>query len=506
MLYRETIMKLSNMKLPKVLVTTLYAAITACCAHAASAASNDLELYMDTETKQIFAEPGANRVRIGSFRAVDETAAESVVVQPVTSEPAPPATRLAEIETKLEEQSQLLATVQQGNTRSRWAETLQVRGYVQTRYTEMLSGDEGVNLWSDRSVGDENSLGDADKNYLIRRARLVVQGDIGERLSIYLQPDFASSAGTTGNVLQMRDVYGDFYFDKGRVHRLRVGQSKVPYGFENMQSSSNRLSLDRNDAFNSAVKDERDLGVFYYYTPADVQARFAEINSAGLKPTGNYGLFGLGLYNGQGANRGDRNDNQHVVARLSYPWKFSDGQFFEAGVQAYSGKYLPAVAAYRAANNTSLTPIIDGQHEFGFDDERVGISAIWYPQPFGVQAEWNWGTSPQLNLATNTINEEDLEGGYIQAMYMTTNELGTFIPFVKWQYYNGANKGETNAPENDVNDMELGVEWQIAREVELSAVYHMMDRTNLVTGNRAGRIDYRNFEADALRLQLQYNY
>lgn len=506
MLNRETIMKLSNVKLTKAIVTTLYAAIAACCAHAATAASADLELYLDTETKQIFAEPGTNRVRIGSFRPVDEAEAESVVVQPVAAESGAPAARLAEIETKLEEQSQLLTTVQQGNTRSRWAESLQLRGYLQTRYTEMLSGDEGVNLWSDRSVGDENSLGDADKNYLIRRARLVIQGDIGERLSIYLQPDFASTAGTTGHVLQMRDAYGDFYIDKGRVHRLRVGQSKVPYGFENLQSSSNRLTLDRNDAFNSSVKDERDLGVFYYYTPAEVQARFAEINSAGLKHSGNYGMFGLGLYNGQGANRGDRNDNQHVVARVSYPWKFADGQFFEAGVQAYSGKYAPAVGAYRSANNTSVTPIIPGQDTFGFDDERVGVSAIWYPQPFGVQAEWNWGKGPQLDLATNTIKEEDLEGGYIQAMYMTTNELGTFIPFVKWQYYDGANKAETNAPANDVNDLELGVEWQIAREVELAAVYHMMDRTNLVTGNRAGRIDYQNFDTDAIRLQLQYNY
>ncbi len=499
------------MKLPNLFIRTLYAAIAVSCAQAANAASNDLELYMDTGTKQIFAEPGTNRVRIGSFRPVDEAAVAVTTEQAVAPEAGTaaqqvPAERLADIETRLEEQTRLLASVQQGNTRSRWAESLQMRGYLQSRYTELLDGDESINLWSDRSVGDENSLGDADKNYLIRRARVVLQGDIGDRLSIYLQSDFASTSGTTNHLLQMRDAYGDFYIDKGRVHRLRVGQSKVPFGFENLQSSSNRLTLDRNDAMNSAVRDERDLGVFYYYTPANVQTLFAEINSAGLKHSGNYGMFGLGLYTGQGANRGDRNDNQHVVARLSYPWKFSDGQYFEAGIQAYSGKYAPSTGAYRSASNTSLTPIIPLDHEFGFDDERIGVSAIWYPQPFGIQAEWNWGRSPQLNLANNTITEEDLEGGYVQAMFMTTNELGTFLPFIKWQYYDGANKAETNAPANDVNDIEIGVEWQIAREVELTAVYHMMDRNNLVTGNRSGRPDYEKFDADALRLQLQYNY
>jgi hypothetical protein len=48
----------------------------------------------------------------------------------------------------------------------------------------------------------------------------------------------------------------------------------VPYGFENLQSSQNRLALDRSDALNSAVKDERDLGAFYYYTPLATQAMF----------------------------------------------------------------------------------------------------------------------------------------------------------------------------------------------------------------------------------------
>jgi hypothetical protein len=437
-----------------------------------AACAESLQLYEDSQTKQIYSEPGPNRVPLGKFQRVEET-------KPAPATAASP---------------------------SPFNERFQIRGYLQTRYTEMLGGEAGVNLWSDRSVGDQKSLGDADKNYLIRRARLVFQGDVGERLSFYIQPDFASSAGTTGNVAQMRDAYGDVYLTTDRVHRLRVGQSKVPFGWENLQSSSNRLALDRADALNSAVRDERDLGIFYYFTPKQVQARFDEINKRGLKHSGNYGMVGVGLYNGQGANRGDRNDNQHVVARISYPWKFANGQFFEAGVQAYSGEYVPSTAAYRAPQDVSLTPTIADDFEFGYDDERVGVSAIWYPQPFGLQAEWNWGRTPGLDLATNSILETDLEGGYVQAMYKLEHRLGTFLPFVKWQYFDGASKAENNAPLNEVNDLEIGVEWQIAAPLELAAVYHRMNRTNLVTGNRAGRIDYQRFEADALRLQLQLNF
>lgn len=414
--------------------------------------------------------------------------------------------------------------------------SVKLRGYVQVRNTTMLGGDDGINLWSDRSVGDDKSLGDADKNFLIRRARLVIYGDYGDHLSYYIQPDFASSVGGTtnsnasgaGNFAQLRDAYGDIYFDKTRVHRIRVGQSKIPFGFENLQSSQNRLALDRNDALNSAVRDERDLGAFYYYTPETTQALFEEIGKLGLKHTGNYGQFGIGAYNGQGANARDQNDNYHVVARYTYPWKTESGQIYEAGIQGYKGEYVSTTGAYSRRNAVgtlaSVTPTLgtgtplSGRN--GIDDERVGLSFMMYPQPFGLQAEWNWGKTPGLDLASNSIEKKNLNGGYVQAMYKIDNvhffdTNGTVIPFIKYQYFDGYNKAETNSPKNQVHDWELGVEWQIAPEVEVTAVYHRMNRTNLVTGNRAtasasnnlpAREDYENFNADALRVQVQYNY
>lgn len=428
--------------------------------------------------------------------------------------------------------------VQKKKESKSWTSRVNMRGYVQVRNTQMLGGDEGVNLWSDRSVGDDHSLGDADKNFLIRRARIIIFGDYGDHLSYYIQPDFASSVGGTsnsnasgaGNFAQLRDAYGDVYIDKERVHRVRVGQSKVPYGFENLQSSSNRLALDRNDAFNSAVRDERDLGAFYYYTPTNIQALFEEINKSGLKHSGNYGMFALGLYNGQGANARDQNDNYHVVSRLTYPWKTQSGQIYEAGIQAYKGDYISTTGAYSRRNPvtgvlaSSAAPTLgtgiplSGRN--GIEDERVGISFIMYPQPFGIQAEWNWGNTPGLDITKNVIEKKSLNGGYVQAMYKIDNfqflsTNGTLIPFIKWQYFDGYNKAETNSPENHVNDWELGLEWQLAPEVELTAVYHRMNRTNLVTGNRAtasaannlpAREDYENFKAEALRVQLQYNF
>lgn len=453
--------------------------------------------------------------------------------------------------------------VQKKKEKSFSTSKVNLRGYVQIRNTTMLGGDDGVNLWSDRSVGDDRSLGDQDKNFLIRRARIIVFGDVGDRLSYYIQPDFASSIGGTtnsnasgaGNFAQLRDAYGDIYLTKNRVHRIRVGQSKVPFGFENLQSSQNRLALDRADALNSAVRDERDLGAFYYFTPEATQAMFKEIQDMGLKHSGNYGQFGIGLYNGQGANARDRNDNNHVVARYTHPWKTETGQYYEVGIQAYKGDYVSTTGAYRTNRNTAqvgainaaqpavaangatlaaaagcvaiptaaqsaagiratCTPRTSNSDRNGISDERVGISLMMYPQPFGLQAEWNWGKTPGLDMASNTVKEQNLHGGYVQAMYKIDNfkvfeTNGVLIPFVRWQYFDGFNKAETNSPENHVNDWEIGAEWQIAPEVELVAYYHRMKRNNLVTGASNSTLvksDYESFNADALRVQLQYNF
>lgn len=286
-----------------------------------------MELFMDSDTKQLFAEPGPNRVSMGRFVPADATPAVKTVDLSETADTPVPVERLDAAATKTASGSGSAVQLRQLPEGNPWTRRFNARGYVQNRYTAMLGGDDGINLWSGRSVGDAGSLGDADKNFLIRRARLILAGDVGDHLSFYLQPDFASSAGGRGNIAQVRDVYADIYLDPTREHRFRIGQSKVPYSFENLQSSSNRLAFDRQDALNSSARDERDLGLFYYYTPAVVQQRFREIAAMGLKHSGNYGLFGLGVYNGQGANRGDRNDNQHVIARLSYPWQLDSGQF-----------------------------------------------------------------------------------------------------------------------------------------------------------------------------------
>lgn len=446
--------------------------------------SPDLELYVDTQTKQIYAEPGPNRVSVGTYRRVDPAAtaaapkpAAAAEAPAAASAPAPAATQHASS-----------GASASSSSKKKWYDLLSLRGYTQFRYNEVMSGDRDIRLWSDPGVGE-------NRNMTIRRARLIISGDVGEHLSLYLQPDFSSSTadGSTGNVAQLRDVYGDIFFDKAKNFRVRVGQSKIPYSFENLQSSQNRLSLDRNDALNSCCRDERDLGAFFYWEPTEKRELFRALVANGLKGSGDYGVFALGVYNGQGSNRTEANDNMHLVTRFTWPHKFANGQIVEAGIQAYRGRYLPINTA---TGGTASLATRD------YKDKRLGLHAVWYPQPFGLQSEWNWGTGPQLNANRTAINEEHLNGGYVQAMYKQDKVFGhgTVIPFVKWQYFDGAIKSQTNAPYTKVRDWELGVEWQPFPEVELTTVYHLMNRNNVTAS------PYAAFNSDVLRVQVQINY
>lgn len=373
---------------------------------------------------------------------------------------------------------------QEAAKKKAWYEILSIRGYAQIRYNRLLETNPDLKCdQCDKSLGDNGGL-------FIRRARLIFSGNVHERVFVYIQPDIASSASSSSlNFFQLRDAYFDLALDNNKEYRLRIGQSKIPYGFENLQSSSNRLTLDRNDALNSAIANERDLGVFFYYAPTEIRKRFEELTSLGLKGSGDYGVFGIGVYNGQTANKPEANDNLHAVARVSYPFKLANGQFIEPGIQAYTGQYTITDVTSKVATEGLYT------------DRRAAATLVIYPQPLGFQAEYNIGKGPEYDAATNSIKTKDLQGGYAQTMYMMKLGNQTLIPFVKLQYYDGGKKHEKDAPGYLVYQTEIGAEWQFIRNFELTAVYSIEDRTVMNAANPSN-----NQHGSRLRLQAQFNF
>ncbi len=405
----------------------------------------------------------------------------AIVTAPAAAEPAPePAAEPAQEPAK--------------EKKPEWYETLKIRGYTQFRYNRLPTFDTNealVNDQGDKYIGAGSGFG-------IRRARVIIYGDVHPQVAVYLQTDFASAIADQNHVAIVRDWYADIALDADKEFRFRVGQSKVPFGFENLQSSQNRLPFDRNDAINSAVKDERDLGLFAYWAPAHIRKRFKDLVDNNLKGSGDYGVVGLGVYNGQTANRFDRNDNLHVVGRISYPFQFGE-QFVELGVGGYTGLYQ-IKTEIDEENPEYFVKDTDGN----LRDARAIVSAVVYPQPFGLQAEYNFGKGPQQLEGTSSptiIATDDVKGGYVQAMYKFDEPMGTvsLIPYVRGTMYEGGKKFETNTPRYDIQELELGAEWQIIKPLEVTLAYMFSDRTS-------SKAPYAQQKGQVARIQVQVNY
>ena len=379
-----------------------------------------------------------------------------------------------------------------------WYEKLRLRGYTQMRLNEIVSGDAtapaGVSRL--RTIGDSGVR--ADNNFSFRRIRLILQGDLNDYVSLYFQPDFAAAVSNQSvgerreGTVSLRDMYADVFPTGDKSLRIRLGQSKVPFGWENLQSSSNRLALDRTDGINSALPGERDIGIVAYYTPDRVQAIWDRLEDDGQKLFGNYGAFGLGVFNGQGLNRTETNNSTMQVAMATWPFALDgiglDGQVFELGGAIMRNRVSPEV------RSGGVSPV-------AFKDNRVGLHAILYPQPFGLQGEWNWGTGPEFDPATGQIEERPLRGGYVQAMMkIDESPIGRIYPFARWQYYRGGFKAAVNAPRLETEELELGLEVLVNSALELTATYGWASRKE-ADERRFGRA-----EGQLLRLQAQWNY
>ncbi len=372
-----------------------------------------------------------------------------------------------------------------------WYDKLKIRGYTQFRYNRLPSFDSNpllVNRQGDRTIGEGNGVS-------IRRARLILFGDVHEHVSIYLQPDFASSIGDQGGVGILRDWYADLFLDKQKEFRFRVGQSKVPYGFENLQSSQNRLALDRNDALNSAVRDERDMGAYFYWSPPTFRERFKHLVDSGLKGSGDYGIVGVGVYNGQTANQPALSDSLHVIGRVSVPFKLCE-QFIEIGGGGYYGRY-----------NVTVTDREDLDYVLADDDgdltdARAFGTVVVYPQPIGFVAEYTFGRGPMQGRNTpSNIGSRWLQGGYAQLMLKLDDVLGmvAVIPFARGTYYDGGKKFFVNAPHYLVKELELGVEVQIVKALEVVLAYDITSRTS-------DSFPYEQQAGQITRVQVQVNY
>jgi phosphate-selective porin len=221
-----------------------------------------LDLYVDNDTQQIYAAPGKNRIKLGSFEKredVDQLKAtlkaeiEAELKSKHENQTENPE-KISKVDNALDagsseytKVSQVEQSVKKGNTPANISYgkngfefatdndkfSLAIQNRMQARFAEPFDSDPRTLADLDR---DENS-------FMIRRARTKLNGHAyAPWLKYYLQYDWSQPV--------LRDL--SLTIDKYKWAQVRIGRGKVSYNNERVSSSGNQQFVNRsivNDIF-----------------------------------------------------------------------------------------------------------------------------------------------------------------------------------------------------------------------------------------------------------------
>ncbi len=272
--------------------------------------------------------------------------------------------------------------------------TLKLRGFLQADSRYFLD--------------DEDEK--ATDTFLLRRARVIIDGSVGKKIAFRIAPDFG------GGKSELQDGYLDYKAQE--AFNLRFGRTKIPFGLERLQSSTETL-------FN-------ETGLPTGLTPSYDEGIMA------------YGSFGkgtleyqLGVFNGgpDGASiDSDTNDEKDLAARLWLsPFKNSDSSAWSGLSFGVAGTYgeqsgttnapgLPTFKtggqqtffSYKTSTNASDTAVADG------DRLRLSPQLYYAVGPVGVLGEY---VVSEQDVA-NGVGRDSLENDawQVAVSYVLTGE------------------------------------------------------------------------------------
>jgi hypothetical protein len=206
-----------------------------------------------------------------------------------------------------------------------------------------------------------NDDGTDTQEFLMRRTRVNLRGPASERVSyrVEFQLDAKEAGKARGSKVQLRTAYADYAMNKGT---LRIGQAKIPWGYELLASVPNLWTAERALFMDRLFPNQRDIGVQWSY------------RSSPSAPQ-----FDVGIFNGTGINASDNNDRKNVMARVDFP--------APNGTVALSG-YVGE----------------DGADSAATDQDRSGLST-----------SFKWGETEWLGeFVTGKDRGHDVRGWYAQ--------------------------------------------------------------------------------------------
>ena len=251
-----------------------------------------------------------------------------------------------------------------------------------------------------------------DNEFKIRRTRVSLTGYYGKYWQGRVEGDF--STPSDGKFLKYAYLNCSYLQD----FQVRIGQFKAPFSREYLTSSADIDTIERAMITDSgSTVPKYDIGAMIW------------------GPSVFDGLlwYGVGVFNGNGSNNSDTNDDKDVIGRvalapfaptnISFMQGLSFGGSFQYGRQTPTQKFQPKLPTDWAFFK---------EMTYRGDRIRYGVDAVYKLGPFKLQAEWIYQTlerekqvrvDPTTNQIVSSggklINAPDLNawGWYVLGTY-----------------------------------------------------------------------------------------
>lgn len=317
-----------------------------------------LDLYVDTKTKQIFAEPGPGRVHMGTYEKSEKTSAKTEASKKVLAAPAPtPAQedRTAEAEHKptgdrlvrLREKADKEQLKNQVSVlEERVKEVEKIHGTFDDRGLHWSTKDGNFSMSINGRIqpaAEYNFINDAapatgtnlpnelNSGANIRRARLGVEGTFFKIWDYKFEYDFSRGNGTVGSGIT------DAFVRLNHTNALsyKIGSFKEPFSLEEAASNRFLTFIERHMSVNSFVDNpntyKTGIGVNY------AVPRFQTGLAFQTEPIGAWSAAATSVNaNGnQSRNNGSGDTGWQGIGRISgRPWMEDETKFLHVGISA----------------------------------------------------------------------------------------------------------------------------------------------------------------------------
>ncbi len=289
-----------------------------------------------------------------------------------------------------------------------------------------------VQLDSREFFGDGGGV--ANNSFILRRARITVDGRLDKIYSFQVVPEFGNGSGGTANAFTLLDA--NLTIAPTPALQFKFGKFKTPVGLEELQGDPATLFVER--TLVTDLQPNRDLGA----------EALGSLNGGVLS-------YSAGLFNGtpdnlsSSGNSDFDNDKDAVVRLFAQPLvnaKDSPLQGLGFGIAGSLGRektHSAVTSGYKTAGQQTFFAYNSAVYADG-DVWRLSPQANYYAGSFGALAEYVVSTinlRPGAPTATTFPKKVELENKAwaVTAGYVLTGEDATYAGVTPAQPFNWTN-------------------------------------------------------------------